>query len=76
MEKKGEDEDLLFLSREILSATSFSSVLIHFELIPSGDPISNPQKNLAKAQPARDFLDVCRVQFSALVLSVIFKITG
>ncbi len=61
---------------EILSAISFSPVLIHFVLIPTLEPIKRPQKNLARALPILDFLLVCRVQFSALDLSVMHRTTG
>ena len=62
--------------REILSATSFLSVLIQVELMPSGESICSPQKNLASALPIIERLLVCKVQFRALVLSVTLKITG
>ena len=68
--------DCSFLMREISSATLFSSVAIHFELIPKGESIMSPQKNLANARPIIEFLEVCVVQFMALVLSVILKTTG
>ncbi len=45
-------------------------------LIPTFEPIKRPQKNLARAQPMLDYLLVCRVQLSALVLSVTHKTTG
>ena len=65
-----------FFSLEILSAISFSTVLIHLALIPTFEPIKSPQKNLARARPILDFLLVCKVQFKALVLSVTHKTTG
>ena len=55
---------------------SFSIVLIHFALIPTFEPIRRPQKNLARARPILDFLDVWIVQLSVLVLSVTHKTTG
>ena len=65
-----------FFSLEILSAISFLTVLIHFALIPMFEPIRRPQKNLTRAWPMLDFLLVCKVQFSALVLSVTHRTTG
>ena len=65
-----------FFSLEILSAISFSTVLIHLALTPTFEPIKSPQKNLARARPILDFLLVCKVQFKALVLSVTHKTTG
>ena len=68
--------EVSFFSLEILSAISFSTVLIHLALIPTCEPIKSPQKNLASARPILDFLLVCKVQLSALVLSVTHKMTG
>ena len=65
-----------FFSLEILSAISFSTVLIHFVFTPTFEPIKRPQKNLAKALPMIDYLLVCKVQLSELVLSVMHKTTG
>jgi hypothetical protein len=65
-----------FFSLEILSAILFSTVLIHLALTPMFEPIKSPQKNLARAQPILDFLLVCKVQFSVLVLSVTHKTLG
>ena len=65
-----------FISLEILSAIIFSAVLIHLALLPTFEPIKSPQKNLSRARPILDFLLVCKVQFSALVLSVTHKTTG
>jgi hypothetical protein len=48
----------------------FATVLIRFAFMPTSEPIKSPQKNLAKAQPMKDFLLVCIVQFLALMLSV------
>ncbi len=47
----GRDEDFLLvhLSLDILSAITFSRVLIHFALIPTCEPIRSLQKNLARA---------------------------
>ncbi len=42
-----------FLSLDILSTITFSIVLIHFALMPTFEPISRPQKNLARAFLAR-----------------------
>ena len=68
--------DVSFFSLKILSAISFSTVLIHFALTLTFEPIKRPQKNLARARPILDFLLVCRVQLSALGLSVTHKTTG
>ena len=68
--------EVRLFSLEILSAITFSTVLIHFALMPTYEPIKSPQKNLARAHPILDLLLVCKVQFSALVLSVTHKTTG
>ncbi len=60
----------------MLSAILFLSVLIHFALIPTLELMRRPQKNFAKACPMIDFLDVCMVQFFALMLSVMHNTTG
>ncbi len=65
-----------FFSLEILSAITFSTMLIHFALMPTHEPIKSPQKNLARACPILDLLLVCKVHFSALVLTVTHKTTG
>jgi hypothetical protein len=65
-----------FFNFDILSAITFSIVLIHLAFTPTFEPIKSPQKNLVIAQPIINFLLVCRVQFSALVLSVMLKTTG
>ncbi len=65
-----------FFSLEILSVISFLTVLIHFVFTPTFKPIKRPQKNLARALPILDFLLVCSVQFSALVLSMMHRTTG
>ncbi len=71
-----ESVEVSFFSLEILSAIIFLTVLIHLALTPTFEPIRSPQKNLARARPILDFLLVCKVQFSALVLSVTHKTTG
>ncbi len=76
MEDDLESVVVSFFNLKILSETSFLTVLIHFTLIPTFEPIKRPQKNLVRAQPMLDFLGVCRVQLSALVLSVMHKTTG
>jgi len=63
------------LSLDILSAITFSIVLIHFAFTPTFEPIRRPQKNLARALPIIDFLLVRKVQFKALVLSVTHSTT-
>ena len=75
MEDDLESVVVSFFSLKILSATLSLTVLIHFALIPTFEPIKRPQKNLARARPMLDFLLVCRVQLSALVLSVMHKKT-
>ncbi len=72
----GDDVWLVDLSLDILSAITFLVVLIHLAFTPTFEPISNPQKNLAKARPMIDFLLVCKVQFIALVLSAMHITTG
>ena len=57
-------------------AMTFSCVPIHLALIPTGESISMPQKNLANALPIKEVFEVCRVQLRALVLSVMRRITG
>ncbi len=68
--------DVSFFSLDVLSTISFSTVLIYFALTPTFEPIKSPQKNLARARLILDFLLVCRVQLSALVLSVSHRTTG
>ena len=63
-------EWLEFLTLEILSAILLTLVLIHSALMPTSDPIKRPQKNLAKARPIIDFLQIRIVHFLALILSV------
>ena len=70
-----ESGDVSFFSLQILSAI-FLTVLIHFALTPTFEPIKSPQKNLAKAQLILNFLLICKVQLSAVVLSVTHKTTG
>ncbi len=64
-----------FLNLNIFSAITFSIVLIHFAFTPTFEPIRRPQKNLAKALLMIDFLLMCRVQLSPLVLSLMHKTT-
>jgi hypothetical protein len=57
-----------FFSLEIISAILFSTVLIHYALIPMFDPINRTQKNLARAQPMLDFLLVkCPVKRTCVI---------
>ncbi len=65
-----------FLILEILSAILFSTGLIHVSFITMLEPIKSTQKNLARASPMIDFLQVCLVQFFALMLSVTQRTTG
>ena len=64
------------LSLDILSVITLSSVLIHKQVMPTFQPIMSPQNNLTRACPIIDFLQVCIVQFFALMLSVTHKTTG
>jgi hypothetical protein len=59
-----------FFNLNILSAIIFSIVLIYLAFTSTFELIMSLQKNLARAQPIIDFLLMCRVQFSTLVLSV------
>ncbi len=71
-----ESVDVSFFSLEILSAILFLTVLIYFASTPMFEPIKSPQKNLVTARPILDFLLVCNVQLSAVVLTVTHKTTG
>jgi hypothetical protein len=72
MERK---RSIRLLILEILSAILLATVLICFALIPAAEPIKSPQKHLARAGPIIDFLLVCKVQFLALMLSIIQSTT-
>jgi len=65
-----------FFNHDISSAILFCEVEIHLELMPRGDPISKPQKNLTKRRPMADFLQACIVQFRADMVSVILSTIG
>ena len=58
------------------SAIVLAFVLIHCELIPSGEFINSRQKNLASSRPILDFLQAPVVQLSDDVLSVTLRRTG
>ena len=58
------------------SAILLSSVLIHLELIPSGEFIMSKQKNRASRRPTLDFLHEPVVQLRADALSVTLSKTG
>ena len=58
------------------SAMVLAFVLIHCELMPSGELISSRQWNLAKSRPILDFLQAPVVQLSEEVLSVTLRRTG
>ncbi len=58
------------------SAILLSSVLIHLEFIPSGEPIRREQKKRASLWPIIDFLHVLVVQLKADALSVTLRRTG
>jgi hypothetical protein len=51
-------------------------VLIHWDLIPSGELIRSEQKNHTKSLPSLDFLQVWLVQLSAEALSVMLRRSG
>ncbi len=65
-----ESVEVGFFSLEILSAIIFSTVLIHLAIMPTFEPIKSQKQKLNRARSILDFLLVCKVQFSALVLSV------
>ena len=65
-----------FFRQEMSSAIMLAFVLIHWELIPSGELISSRQKNLARSWPILDFLQAPVVQLSEEVLSVTLRRTG
>ena len=58
------------------SAILLSTVLIHCELMPSGELINKAQKKRPSKRPILDLLHVCRVQERAEELSVTFRSTG
>ena len=65
-----------FFRQEMSSAIMLAFVLIHWELMPSGELISSRQKNLARSLPILDFLQAPVVQLSKEVLSVTLRRTG
>ncbi len=65
-----------FFKREMSSAILLSLVLIHWELNPKGELISNEQKKRASKRPILDLLQVCRVQDNVDALSVMLSSTG
>jgi hypothetical protein len=65
-----------FFKQEMSSAILLSLVLIHWELIPRGELVSNEQKKRASKRPILDLLQVCSVQDNADALSVMFSSTG
>ena len=65
-----------FFKRDILSAILFATVLIHWELMPSGEFISSEQKKRARQRPILDFWQAPVVQLRADVLSVTLRRTG
>ncbi len=60
----------------MLSVILLSSVLIHLELIPSGEFIMSEQKNRASRWPTLDFLHEPIVQLRADALLVTLSKTG
>ncbi len=62
--------------QEISSAILLSSVLIHLELILSGELIMSEQKKQASRWPTLDFLQAPVVQFRAEALLVTLSRTG
>ena len=65
-----------FFRRDILSAILFATVLIHWELMPSGEFISRDQKKRARQQPILDFRQAPVFQLRADVLLVTLRRTG
>ncbi len=65
-----------FLRQDMSSAILMSTVLIHWELMPSGELINREQKKQPSKRPILDLLHVCRVQERAEELSVTFRSTG
>ncbi len=65
-----------FFKQEMSSAILLSSVLIHCEVMPRGELISNEHKNQASKRPILDLLQVCSVQDNADALLVMFSSTG
>ena len=65
-----------FFRQEMSSAIMLAFVLIHWELMPSGELINIRQKNLARSRPILDFLQAPVVQLSEEVLSVTLRRTG
>jgi hypothetical protein len=47
-----------FFVQDMLLVILLSSVLIHWELTPSGELIRNEQKNHAKSMPILDFCNI------------------
>ena len=60
----------------MLSAISFATVLIHWELIPRGKLIRSKQKKRASLRPILDLLHAPVVHLRDDVLSVTFRRTG
>ncbi len=65
-----------FFKQEMLSAILLLLVLIHCEMMPRGELISNEQKKQASKRSILDLLHVCSVQDNAEALSVMFSSTG
>ncbi len=65
-----------FFKEEMSSAILLSLVLIHCELMPRGESISNEQKKGASKRHILDLLQVCSVQDNAEALSVMLSSTG
>jgi len=62
--------------QSLILAILLSSVLIHLELIPSGEFIMSEQKNRASRRLTLDFLHAPVVQLRADALSVTLSKTG
>ena len=65
-----------FFKQEMSSAIMLAFMLIHWELMPSGELINSRQKNLARSRPIFDLLQAPVVQLSEEVLLVTLIRTG
>ena len=66
----------IFFKWDVSSAISFATVLIHWELMPSGELMISEQKKRARQQPVLDFRQAPVVQIRADVLLVMLRRTG
>ncbi len=65
-----------FFMQEMSSAIMFFFVLIHCELMPSGEFINSDQKKRASKRLILESVHVWMVQFDAEILSVMLRRTG